>query len=96
MVHVAKDSERIFRMHRELPNHLRGMPEWDRAQRIIAAFYETYNVLGYGLFESVYREALAHELRLRGMTAKCEMPVQVSYKGQRVGTFRLDLVVEDH
>lgn len=82
-------------MHRELPNHLSGMPEWDRTRTIIAAFYETYNELGYGYLESVYRDALAIELRARGMQAQCEMPVRVFYKQHGVGLFRADMIVDD-
>src|SRR4051794_28570491 len=62
--------------------------------KIIAAFYETYRVLGYGFLESVYRKALAIELRLRGLHVQEEVPIEVGYKGYRVGRFRLDLLVE--
>jgi GxxExxY protein len=82
-------------MTRTLPDHLRGYPEWDRTQRIIAAFYETYNTLEFGYLESVHRKALAKELRLRDMEVICEAPVEVLYKGEPVGHFRLDLLVDD-
>jgi GxxExxY protein len=82
-------------MRREVPSHLKGMPEWERAGRIIAAFYETYNTLKFGYFESVYRDALIFELNARGMRTQREMPVQVLYKGHPVGSFRLDLVVDE-
>lgn len=82
-------------MTRELPSYLKEMPEWERAGRIIAAFYETYNTLGYGFLESVYRNALVYELRQRGMRASPEMPVTVLYKQSVVGTFRVDVLVDD-
>ena len=82
-------------MQRELPEHLRGLPEWDRTQKIIKAFFESYNVLGYGFLESIYRDALADELTHRGMRVRREMPVEVRYKDRPIGTFRLDLVVDD-
>lgn len=82
-------------MQREEPKQHRGLPEWDRAHRVIGAFYETYNVLGFGFLESVYSAALARELRTRGMRVQQECPIQVIYKGERVGTFRIDLLVED-
>jgi GxxExxY protein len=70
------------------------MPEWDRARAIISAFYETYNALGYGYLESVYRNALAMELRDRGMDARAEMPIRVFYKERPVGDFRTDIIVD--
>src|SRR5258705_10512639 len=62
---------------------------------IIGAFYECYNVLRYGVLESVYRRALATELRLRGMNAREEGSIEVTFKGVIVGTYRFDLLVEN-
>jgi GxxExxY protein len=61
---------------------------------IIGAFYECYNELGFGFLESVYRRALAIELRLRGFQVAEEGLVEVVFKGVHVGTYRLDLLVE--
>jgi GxxExxY protein len=36
-------------------------------QQIIAACYEVHSVLGPGLEERFYRDALVHELALRGL-----------------------------
>ena len=55
---------------------------------------ETYRVLGYGFLESVYRKALAIELRSRGLRVQEEVPIEVFFKGANVGRFRLDLLVE--
>ena len=62
--------------------------------RIIGAFYESYNELGFGFLESVYRRALATELRARGLQIEEEAPVEAVYKGVVVGSFRVDLLVE--
>jgi GxxExxY protein len=61
---------------------------------IIGAFYECYNDLGFGFLESVYRRALATELRARGRHVAEEAPLEVRYKGVLVGSFRMDLLVE--
>jgi len=45
--------------------------------------------------EVVYRNALAVELRLRGLTVRSESKSEVWYKGERVGTFSIDLLVND-
>src|SRR3954471_21420004 len=68
--------------------------EQELTGKIIAAFFETYNVLGYGFLESVYRKALAIELRLRGLRVEEEVRIDVFYKGYCVGWFKLDLLVE--
>jgi GxxExxY protein len=64
-------------------------------RRIIGAFFECYNHLGYGQFESVYRKALLHEMRLRELDASEECSFEVRYKGVLVGVFRPDLLVEN-
>ena len=51
-------------------------------------------MLGYGFLESVYRKALAIELRSRGLRVQEEVPIEVFFKGANVGRFRLDLLVE--
>lgn len=61
---------------------------------IIGAFYAVYNTIGYGFLESVYRNALVIELRRRGMRVEQEVPVEVFYLGERVGFYRIDLIVE--
>jgi GxxExxY protein len=62
---------------------------------VIAGCFTVYNTLGYGFQESVYRNALAVELAFRGLRVQREVPVEVPYRGVRVGTFRVDLFVED-
>jgi GxxExxY protein len=63
-------------------------------RRVIGAFYEVYNVLGYGFLEAVYARALEREIRGRGMAVSREVLIDVSYKGAVVGVFRADMVVE--
>ena len=62
---------------------------------IIGAAMEVHNSLGPGFLESLYRNALLHELRLRGVQTKAELEVQVAYKDLVIGRHRLDLVVEN-
>ena len=61
---------------------------------IISAFYFTYNVLGFGFLESVYRKALALELRARGFKVEEEKSLPVYFRNVEVGSFRTDLFVE--
>lgn len=63
-------------------------------RRIIGAFYDVYNCLGYGFLESVYANALALEIVGRGLHVVREAGAEVRYKGEVVGMFRADLLVE--
>lgn len=60
---------------------------------VIGAAIEVHRVLGSGFLESVYEEALAAELELRGIRFNRQKVVAVNYKGRRVGEGRLDLLV---
>jgi GxxExxY protein len=63
--------------------------------RVISAARAVYEELGWGWQESVYREALAHELH--PMKCGCEVPMPVMYKGSVLShvSVRWDMVVED-
>ena len=63
-------------------------------RNVIGGFYDVYNTLGYGFRESVYSHALAIELRARGLRVDREVEVVVYYKGQVVGRFRIDQLIE--
>jgi len=54
-----------------------------------------HSTLGSGFLESVYENALAHELRKAGLKIECQKPITVSYDGIIVGTFSADMFVED-
>jgi GxxExxY protein len=64
-------------------------------REIIAACYEVHKVLGPGLEERFYRDALIHELALRGLKTSREREYQVDYKGLAIGLHRVDVVVEN-
>lgn len=59
------------------------------------AFYRVYNVMGFGFLESVYRNALAIELRKAGVKFEREVLVEVWYDGEKVGHFKADFLLED-
>lgn len=67
----------------------------DLTREIIAACYEVHNILGPGLEERFYRDALAYELELRGLKCRREQPFGVTYKGKVLGNHRVDLIVEE-
>lgn len=61
--------------------------------QIIGAAIEVHRILGPGLLESIYEEALATELALRGIVCQRQVEVDVVYKGIVIKGQRLDLLV---
>ena len=72
------------------------MHENEISKRIIGAAIEVHRILGPGLLESVYEDALCHELQLRDIRFLRQQNVPIPYKEIKLGTdLRLDLLVED-
>jgi GxxExxY protein len=70
------------------------MDEHDElTEKITGAAIEVHRILGPGLVESIYEEALAFELGLRGIPCERQAEVDVVYKGHVIKGQRLDLVV---
>ena len=63
--------------------------------KIIHAAYTVHNILKFGFLESVYQKALKKELVSMGLKCECEKPLDVYYKGDIVGHFVTDILVED-
>ena len=61
---------------------------------VINGFHVSYDQLGHGFLESVYRRALAVELRSLGLAVVEEAALEVWYRGTKIGRFRADLLVE--
>ena len=63
---------------------------------VIGCAMEVHKKLGPGLLESVYEQALVHELNLRGISVRSQVDIDVNYKGLVIPNgFRLDLIVDD-
>jgi len=65
----------------------------DLTEQIIGAAMEVHNTLGSGFLEKVYENALAVELRLRGLDVKQQHSTEVTYKGRVVGQYVADILV---
>ncbi|HSG70946.1 MAG TPA: GxxExxY protein [Planctomycetaceae bacterium] len=63
-------------------------------EAIIGAAIEVHRILGPGLLESIYEQALCQELRLRGIGTEFQVEVDVVYKGIVIKGQKLDLLVE--
>ena len=69
--------------------------ELDRvAHGVIGAAIEVHRHLGPGFLEAVYEEAMAIELRLRGIPFERQKSIVVGYKEAAVGEGKLDLLVD--
>jgi GxxExxY protein len=68
----------------------------DLTEQIIGAAIEVHKQLGPGLLESAYEECLCHELHLREIPFRRQVPVPVTYKGVNLDCgYRLDLLVDE-
>jgi GxxExxY protein len=64
-------------------------------EKVIGVFFEVYNELGGGFLESVYQQALRVALMQAGLRVAVEVPVPVYFRGEVVGNFRADVVVDE-
>jgi len=62
---------------------------------IIGAAIAVHRILGPGLLESMYEAALCVEFDERGISYTRQQQVPAFYKGRRLGTYVVDLIVED-
>ena len=67
----------------------------DLTERVLGAVFEVANILGAGFLEKVYERALLRELQLRGIPAVSQASFPVDYKGQCVGDYFSDILVDN-
>lgn len=67
----------------------------DLTYKIRGAIFNVYNNLGFGHKEQVYQKALAKEFDGLGIPYKREKSLKVNYKGEIVGNYKPDFVVDE-
>jgi len=67
----------------------------DLSYKIVEACYEVHNFLGPGFSENIYDEAMSRELASRGIYVDRQKSIEVKYKDEKIGEYRLDAVAED-
>lgn len=65
------------------------------SNRIIGYAIEVHRQLGPGLLESVYEKALCVEFKNAGIHYERQKELPVVYKGNSIGIFRVDILVDN-
>lgn len=68
--------------------------ESELSYRIVGEAYKIRDELGFGFLEKVYEKALIVGMREIGLRVAQQVPIDVRYHGQNVGTYYADLIVE--
>lgn len=66
----------------------------DTSEGVVGAALEVHKVLGCGFLESVYEEALAHEMDIREIGYERQKPLIILYKGKKIKEYICDFLVE--
>ena len=79
-------------------NALRTQKEYpfkDITEKIISCAIEVHSLLGPGLLENLYEEALEYELKSRNIEYKRQKELEIIQKGNPIGNYRLDYLIEN-
>jgi GxxExxY protein len=71
------------------------MPENAITERIIKSAIAVHLELGPGLLEDVYEEALDIECKLDGLAVARQPKVPVLYRGNTIGEYKPDMMIND-
>ena len=64
-------------------------------EKIIGCCYKVHNELWPGFNEKIYHKALLISLKDKGLSYQTEKEFVVVYGDKKVGSFRLDLIIEE-
>ena len=67
----------------------------DLTYKIIGAALEVYKVIGFGFAQDVYEKALLKEFDLRGIPARSNCRIRISYKGDTIPCHLPNILVDD-
>jgi GxxExxY protein len=73
----------------------RELKHGEITQVVIGCAFEVMKELGAGFLESVYEKALLLVLRQKELSAVAQHPIKVKFRGETVGEFFADLLVEN-
>jgi len=67
----------------------------DLTYRIIGCLYEVHKDLGSVHKEIIYHKALCLEFKNKNIPFAEEKPIDVKYKGKKIGVYRPDFIIDD-
>ena len=67
----------------------------DLSVKVLGLAFEVYNTIGPGLVESAYEEGMVWELKHAGIRFERQKMFELSYKGDFIGGYFADLVVDN-
>ena len=73
----------------------KGLLYAELSHAIVGAAIEEHRRVGPGQLESVYQRALEKELTYRHIPARAQVPLEMLYRGEKIGDFFADFIVDD-
>jgi GxxExxY protein len=67
----------------------------DLSYTIIEACMEVHRILGPGFTEKIYEEAVIRDIAKRNIAFERQKLIEVFYKGDTIGEYRLDIMVDN-
>jgi len=67
---------------------------FELTQTILGCCFDVMNELGSGFLESVYKNALFITIKEKGLKIEAEKRFEVIFRGQKIGLYIADLIVE--
>jgi len=95
-VSVTNDSEKLSSKSANQANQgPNGYEHGNLTRRIIGCAMRVHSALGNGFQEVIYQRALAIEMGIDGLKFHREKEMPIFYRGENIGTRRVDFFVED-
>jgi len=85
---------RSLRLDDQAPSTTRPILYKELSYAVTGAAIAVHRHLGPGQLESTYERALAKELEYLGIPHRCQVPITASYRGDPVGEFYADVIVD--
>jgi len=67
----------------------------DLSYKILGMLFEAWNDIGFGHKESFYQKAVAINLENASLKFEEQLPVNIKYKGKKIGIYYFDYLIED-
>ncbi len=62
--------------------------------KILQGFYLIMNKIGYGFGVEIFKKALIVELEFLGLKCEFDKSIELIYKNEKIGDFKLDILVD--